>query len=190
LIRETVAILAPNLTPNLVLNYAERIKPVDPERFQFAFRLCDAAAAMRSPSVGPRPFAMDGGHDGGTAHAPKDRAMDRAMLAVKTEFPDPVEFESMSFRLLTFAEIMDDPILREMGLIRPCGRGGTEIHPAIIVALAIAPFHKSGELDRSAYFALVKSEYQRLEAEDQRRDTRVMRADARLRAASRPRFLI
>jgi hypothetical protein len=175
-----------NLAPNVAPNYAERIKPVDPERFQFAFRVCDAAVAMKSPSIGPRPFAVDSWNDDGTAHEP----MHRAMLAVKAEFTDPVEFESMSFRLLTFAEIIDDPTLRELGLVRQCERGGTEIHPAIIAALAIAPFHESGELDRSTYFALVRSEHQRLEAEEQCRDARVMSADPRLRAVSRPRFLV
>jgi hypothetical protein len=154
-------------------NCAENIKPIDPERFQFAFRVCDAAVAMKSP-YDPRQFGIDTDCDDDSAKRISfaDEPMTRGLLAVQKEFPDPTEFRSMSFRLLTFGEIMRHPKLREMGLIRRDELGRTEIHPAVIVALATAPFQKSGKLDRRAYFALVKREHQRLEAEHKRRELR------------------
>jgi hypothetical protein len=160
--------------------YAKSVEPIDPERFQFAFRVCDAAVAMKSPHVDPRQFGIDTGDDDGAAERSSfaDEPIDRGMLAVKKEFPDPAEFASMSFRLLTFGEIVSDPELREMGLIREDEFGRTEIHPAVIVALATAPFRNSGKLDKRAYFALVKSEHQRLEAEEKRGELRISGATA------------
>jgi hypothetical protein len=149
-------------------NFAERIKPIDPERFQFALGVYDAAAAMKGPYDNPQQFGLNVVEvDGSTTRiAFADIPDNRGMLAVRKEFPDPAEFQSMGFRLFTFARIMKDRKLRKMGLVREGEGGHTEIHCAVINALAMAPFRKSGALDRTAFLALVKSEHKRIEAEE------------------------
>jgi hypothetical protein len=141
-------------------NFAERIKPVDPERFRFALGVYCAAAALKGPAPNPEEFGIDILEDDGSATRISftDRPENRGMLAVKKEFPDPAEFQSMSFRLLTFGEIMKDRKLRKWGLVRDGETGQTEIHDAVISALATAPFRKSGALDRGAFLASVKAE--------------------------------
>ena len=88
------------------------------------------------------------------------------MLEVKKEFPDPAEFQSMTFRLLTFNEIIKDRKLRKWRLVRDGETGQTEIQDAVIGALATALFRKSGALDRDAYLASAKAEQRKMEAEE------------------------
>ncbi len=89
----------------------------------------------------------------------------RGMQAVKREFPDPKEFLSLSLRLERFAEIVRDKKLIKWGMVK-YSEGGLEIHDAVVNALAAAPFRKSGVLDKDVFHALVKTEYNRLEAEE------------------------
>ena len=58
---------------------------------------------------------------------------------------------------------MRDSELRKMRLVRDGEAGETEIHDAVINAFAMAPFRKSGTLDRRAFLALVESEHERIE---------------------------
>jgi hypothetical protein len=95
-----------------------------------------------------------------------DRPENRGILAVKKEFPDPAEFESMGFRLLTVGEIVRDRKLRKWGLVREGEAGAIEIDDAVVNALALAPFRRSGKLDREKFLALVKSERERIEGEE------------------------
>jgi hypothetical protein len=147
-------------------NFADRIKPVDPERFRFALGVYSAAAALKGPAPNPQQFGLNivENDEGAMRISFTDRAENRGMLAVKKEFPDPVEFQSMGYRLLTFGEIMRDSKLRKMGLVRDGEAGETEIHDAVMIAFAMAPFRTSGTLDRRAFLALVKSEHERIEA--------------------------
>jgi hypothetical protein len=151
-------------------NFAERIKPVDPKRFSFAFGVYCAAAALKGPAPNPQEFGLtlvDGEEGSGTRITFADRPENRGMLAVKKEFPDKTEFQSMGFRIMTFSELVQDRKLRKWGLITDNNDTGlVEIHEAVLHALAQAPFRKSGTLDRPAFLELVKSECERMDAEE------------------------
>jgi hypothetical protein len=127
----------------------EKIGPVEPARFHQALGIYQAAL------VEPPQESADG--------EPAGIAVKRGILAVRREFPDPKEFESLSFRLQHFTEIVSDNKLIKWGMVKH-SEGGIEVHDAVINALAIAPFRKSGVLDKSAFHTLVKAEYTRLEA--------------------------
>lgn len=147
-------------------NFYERIKPVDPERFHFALGVYCAAAAMKGPYPNPQEFGVNIREDDGSLVRVSfaDLPENRGLLAVKKEFTDRAEFQSMTFRLMIFGEVMRERKLRKWGLIRDGESGQTEIHDAVVNALALAPFRKSGTLDRPAFLALVKSEQKRIEA--------------------------
>jgi hypothetical protein len=128
----------------------ERIGPVDPERFHQALGVYQAALVAKDPE--------------GAAAAQPAVPSSRGILAVKKEFPDPTEFESLSVRLQHFTEVIGDKKLAKWGMVKH-SEGGIEVHDAVINALAAAPFRKSGVLDKAAFHTLVKAEYTRLEAE-------------------------
>jgi hypothetical protein len=113
----------------------------------------------------PQQFSGNLVEDDGTATNIRftDIPANRGMLAVKKEFPDAEEFQCMSFRLLTFSEVIKNRQLIRMRLVRKRESGEIEVHDAVINALAMAPFSKSGALDKPAFLALVKSEHKRLE---------------------------
>ncbi len=94
-----------------------------------------------------------------------DIPANRGIVAVKKEFPDAGEFQSLSFRLQRFAEIIGDRKLIKWGMVQH-SEGGIEVHDAVINALAAAPFRKSGVLDKPAFHSLVRAEFTRLEAEE------------------------
>jgi hypothetical protein len=146
-------------------NFAELVKPVDMDRFRFALGVYGAAAEMKGPYDNPQTFALnlvDG--DGSTSCIRfTDIPENRGMLAVKKEFPDPDEFHSLMCRIWMVPDVVRNPKLTKMGLVRRDSEGNPEIHDAIINALASAPFRKSGKLDKAAFFALVKSEQDRIE---------------------------
>lgn len=149
-------------------NFAERIKPVDPERFHFALGVYCAAAALKGPAPNPQEFGLNLLNDDGSESKITftDRPENRGMLAVRKEFPEPTEFQSMGFRLMTFSRIMRYRKLRKWGLVRTGESGQTEIHEAVINALAMAPFRKTGVLDREAFLSLVEIERQKCEASE------------------------
>ena len=130
----------------------EKIRPVDPARFHRALGIYQAALAAAAPPAGA-----------GEAPSAADHSGHRGIAAVKQEFPDANEFESLSFRLQRFAEIIGDRKLIKWGMVQH-SEGGIEVHDAVINALAAAPFRKSGVLDKPAFHSLVKAEYTRLEA--------------------------
>ncbi len=133
-------------------NSEEKIRPVDPERFHQALGIYQAALAAEAPEAGA-----------GEASSTADVPGHRGIAAVKKEFPDTGEFESLSLRLQRFAEIIGDRKLIKWGMVQH-SEGGIEVHDAVINALAAAPFRKSGVLDKPAFHSLVKAEYTRLEA--------------------------
>jgi hypothetical protein len=140
----------------------EKIKPVDPERFHLALGVYQAAlAADRANAKSSSTPVATGAPAIGIqlAHA----AGQRAMLAVQNEFPEEDEFQNLSIRLQGFFDILGDRKLIKWGMIRH-NENGVELHDAVINALATAPFRKSGVLDKSAFHALVKAEYTKLEA--------------------------
>src|SRR5271169_5312172 len=128
----------------------EKIGPVEPARFHQALGIYQAALVEKPPQ---------GSADGEPAAVP----VNRGILAVKNEFPDTKEFESLSFRLQRFTEVIGDKKLIKWGMVKH-SEGGLEIHDAVVNALAAAPFRKSGVLDKDAFHALVKAEYTKLEA--------------------------
>ncbi|MGA9091524.1 MAG: hypothetical protein WB420_20715 [Bradyrhizobium sp.] len=130
----------------------EKIRPVDPERFHQALGIYQAALAAEAPQAAA-------GEAASAAEVPGHRGI----AAVKKEFPDVGEFESLSFRLQRFSEIIGDRKLIKWGMVQH-SEGGIEVHDAVINALAAAPFRKSGVLDKPAFHSLVKAEYTRLEA--------------------------
>ena len=139
----------------------EKISPIDPERFHRALGLYQAAVAeQKSP---------DSSGDS-SSQAQKQEADDaagiRGILAVKKEFPDAREFQSLSLRLQRFSEVIGDKKLAKWGMVAYTKNGGFEIHDAVINALAKAPFRKSGVLDKPAFHTLVKAEYSKLETEE------------------------
>ncbi len=130
----------------------EKVGPVKPERLLQALGIYQSALAARE--------------DESSADAsPADPAGRRAILAVKREFPDAAEFQSLSVRLSHFTEVLADKKLVKWGMVKH-SEGGLEVHDAVVNALAAAPFRKSGVLDKVAFHALVKAEYTRLESED------------------------
>ena len=128
----------------------DKIEPVDPGRLHQALGIYQATLLAREP-------------EGEAAAKPADAPVNRAMLAVKKEFPDAKEFESLSLRLQRFTEVVSDKKLIKWGMIQH-SEGGIEVHDAVINALAAAPFRKSGVLDKVAFHTLVKAEYTKLEA--------------------------
>jgi len=128
----------------------DKIEPVDPGRLHQALGIYQATLLAREP---------EGGAAAQSANAP----VNRAMLAVKKEFPDAKEFESLSLRLQRFTEVVSDKKLIKWGMIQH-SEGGIEVHDAVINALAAAPFRKSGVLDKVAFHTLVKAEHTKLEA--------------------------
>ena len=128
----------------------DRVRPVDPERFHQALGIYQAAL------VAERPQASE-------ASSSADTPVNRGIVAVKQEFPDAGEFQSLSLRLQRFAEIVSDKKLIKWGMVHH-SEGGIEVHDAVINALAAAPFRKSGVLDKAAFHTLVKAEYSKLEA--------------------------
>ncbi len=143
----------------------DRIGPVDPERFQFALGVYQAALAAdradtKSGEAASNPVATEVPAIGiQLANA----AGKRALLAVQKEFPDAAEFQNLSIRLRRFFDILGDRKLIKWGMVRHRD-DGVELHDAVVNALATAPFRKSGALDKTAFHALVKAEYGRLEA--------------------------
>ncbi len=129
----------------------EKIAPVDPERFHQALGIYQAALVAKDP-------------EGAAATQPAVPSS-RGLLAVKKEFPDTKEFESLSVRLQHFTEVVSDKKLAKWGMVEH-SEGGIEVHDAVINALAAAPFRKSGVLDKAAFHALVKAEYTKLEAKE------------------------
>ena len=136
----------------------EKIAPIDPERFHRALGLYQAAVAEQKSS------ASESSSQGQKQEA-DDAAGIRGILAVKKEFPDAREFQSLSLRLQRFSEVIGDKKLAKWGMVAYTKNGGFEIHDAVINALAKAPFRKSGVLDKPAFHTLVKAEYSKLEAE-------------------------
>ena len=143
----------------------EKIAPIDPERFHRALGVYQAAVvAQNSPEGEP----AEGRQEGAPAAAQGDDAAGvRGILAVKKEFPDAQEFQSLSLRLQRFAEVIGDKKLLKWGMVQYTKNGGFEIHDAVINALAKAPFRKSGVLDKVAFHTLVKAEFSRLKAAEQ-----------------------
>jgi hypothetical protein len=129
----------------------ERVRPVDPERFHQALGIYQTAlvAAGTDANAG--------------AATPSPSVENRGIAAVKKEFPDAHEFQSLSLRLQRFSEVIGDKKLIKWGMVQH-SEGGIEVHDAVVNALAAAPFRKSGVLDKTAFHSLVKSEYTRLEA--------------------------
>jgi hypothetical protein len=146
------------------LKATEKIGPIDPERFHRALGVYQAAlAAQATPEVLSEPSKVNE-KDGATAGEGVNAADIRGILAVKKEFPDTKEFQSLSLRLQRFAEVIGDKKLLKWGMVNYTKNGGFEIHDAVINALAKAPFRKSGVLDKPAFHTIVKAEYTRLEA--------------------------
>jgi hypothetical protein len=148
-------------------NFAERIKPVDPERFKFAVGVWGAAAELRGPAPNPTQYSVNIVDDDGsvTNFRLTDRPENRGILALKREFPGADDLESMSFRILNMGEVVRMERLSKMGVIRFDEVGQLMVHDAVIYALARAPFRKSGKLDKTAFVAAVKSEYDRIETD-------------------------
>ena len=134
----------------------EKISPVDPERFHLALGLYQAALAREGTVANASEASSD-------PAGPNGLPANRAILAVKKEFPDAKEFQSLSLRLQRFTEVVGDKKLIKWGMVKYDDAGGFEIHDAVINALATAPFRKSGVLDKAAFHALVKAEYTKLE---------------------------
>ncbi|MGO8910990.1 MAG: hypothetical protein ACLQDM_16950 [Bradyrhizobium sp.] len=128
----------------------DRVRPVDPERFHQALGIYQAALAAERPQASE-------------ASSSTDTPVNRGIVAVKQEFPDAGEFQSLSLRLQRFSEIVSDKKLIKWGMVHH-SEGGIEVHDAVINALAAAPFRKSGVLDKVAFHTLVKAEFAKLEA--------------------------
>jgi hypothetical protein len=131
----------------------ERVRPVDPARFHLALGVYQLALATEGAAANASE----------STSTPVEKGA-AAILAVKKEFPDAGEFQSLSLRLQRFAEIVGDKKLIKWGMVKYSEAGGVEIHDAVINALATAPFRKSGVLDKTAFHSLVKAEYTKLEA--------------------------
>jgi hypothetical protein len=129
----------------------EKVGPVKPERLHQALGIYQSVLAAKE--------------EDSTDASPLEPASRRAILAVKREFPEANEFQSLSVRLAHFTEVLADKKLIKWGMVKH-SEGGLEIHDAVVNALAAAPFRKSGVLDKTAFHALVKAEYNRLEAEE------------------------
>jgi hypothetical protein len=131
-----------------------KVGPVTPERLHQALGIYQSALVATED---------EGGADTSGAEPPSRRAI----LAVKREFPDANEFQSLSVRLQHFTEVLGDKKLIKWGMVKH-SEGGIEIHDAVVNALAAAPFRKSGVLDKVAFHALVKAEYTKLEAAEEK----------------------
>ena len=129
-----------------------KVGPVTPERLHQALGIYQSALV-----------ATEG--EGSADASAAEPASRRAILAVKREFPDASEFQSLSVRLQHFTEVIGDKKLIKWGMVKHT-EGGLEVHDAVVNALAAAPFRKSGVLDKVAFHALVKAEYTKLESED------------------------
>ena len=136
----------------------EKISPVDPERLHLALGIYQAALAAEASEAN----ASDQQGSPGAAPSAEPRG-NRGIVAVRKEFPDATEFQSLSLRLQRFSEIVGDKKLIKWGMVQH-SEGGLEIHDAVINALAAAPIRKSGVLDKPAFHALVKAEFTKLEA--------------------------
>jgi hypothetical protein len=134
----------------------DRVRPVDPERFHQALGVYQAALAVAGAEANA---------SAATPASSTEIGGKRGIVAVKKEFPDAGEFESLSLRLRRFSEIVGDKKLIKWGMVQH-SEGGIEVHDAVINALATAPFRKSGVLDKPAFHSLVKAEYTRLEAKE------------------------
>jgi hypothetical protein len=134
----------------------EKVSAVKPERLHQALGVYQMAVADKAGE----------GAEGSEA-SPTEPDSVRGMRAVKREFPDVAEFQSLSVRLQHFSEVLADKKLIKWGMVKH-SEGGIEIHDAVVNALAGAPFRKSGVLDKAAFHALVKAEYNRLEAEEKK----------------------
>jgi hypothetical protein len=132
----------------------EKVSPVKPERLHQALGVYQMALADKAGE----------GDAQASAASPTESDSLRGLRAVKREFPDAVEFQSLSARLKHFTEVLGDKKLIKWGMVKH-SEGGIEIHDAVVNALAEAPFRKSGVLDKDVFHALVKAEYNRLEAE-------------------------
>lgn len=146
-------------------NFAERIKPVDPDRFKFAVGVFGAAAELKGPAPNPAQFGVNIVDDDGsvTAFRFTDRPENRGILALKREFPDSPDLESMSFRILSMGDVVRMDRLSKLEVIQVDDAGQLMVHDSVIYALARVPFRKSGKLDKAALVAAVKSEYKRME---------------------------
>jgi hypothetical protein len=142
----------------------ERVRPVDPARFHLALGVYQLALATEGAAANAGESTSTPVEKGVATAAPSVGPATRAILAVKKEFPDTEEFQSLSLRLQRFAEIVGDKKLIKWGMVKYSESGGVEIHDAVINALATAPFRKSGVLDKTAFHSLVKAEYTKLEA--------------------------
>jgi hypothetical protein len=142
----------------------ERVRSVDPARFHLALGVYQLALATEGAATNAGESTSTPVEKGAVIAAPSVGPATRAILAVKKEFPDTEEFQSLSLRLQRFAEIVGDKKLIKWGMVKYSEAGGVEIHDAVINALATAPFRKSGVLDKTAFHSLVKAEYTKLEA--------------------------
>jgi len=133
----------------------EKVSPVKSERLHQALGVYQMALVEKPADSGA----------GASSPAESDSA--RALRAVQREFPDAAEFQSLSVRLKHFTEVVSDRKLIKWGMVKH-SEGGLEIHDAVVNALAAAPFRKSGVLDKDVFHELVKAEYNRLEAEENR----------------------
>jgi hypothetical protein len=131
----------------------EKVGAVAPERLHQALGIYQMALVERSAG------------SGASSEAEPDGV--RGLRAVQREFPDAAEFQSLSVRLKHFTEVVSDKKLIKWGMVKHT-EGGLEIHDAVVNALAAAPFRKSGVLDKDVFHELVKSEYNRLEAEEKK----------------------
>src|SRR5579871_3735218 len=132
----------------------DKVGPVKPERLHQALGVYQMALVEK---------AADNDEETSSPAAPDSV---RAMGAVKREFPDEAEFQSLSVRLLHFTEVLGDRKLVKWGMVRH-SEGGIEIHDAVLNALAAAPFRKSGVLDKDVFHELIKAEFNRIEAEEE-----------------------
>ena len=140
----------------------EKISPVDPQRLHLALGIYQAALVAEAPQANASESSSPAIEQQGSPAAAEPRG-NRGIVAVRKEFPDAAEFQSLSLRLQRFSEIVGDRKLIKWGMVQH-SEGGLEIHDAVINALAAAPFRKSGVLDKVAFHALVKAEFTKLEA--------------------------
>src|ERR1700744_3463135 len=89
-------------------NYAERMKPVDRDRFKFALDVFGAAADLKGPAPNPEQYAVNIRDDDGsvTEFRFTDRPENRGLLAVNREFKGAPDLESMCFRILNLPEVI------------------------------------------------------------------------------------
>jgi hypothetical protein len=148
-------------------NFAERIKPVDPERFKFAVGVWGAAAELKGPAPNPNQYSVNLVDDDGSVMEIRlaDWAENRGLLALRREFPGAADLESMGFRIMNMGEVVRMERLSKMGVIQVDEAGQLLVHDSVIYALARAPFRKSGKLDKAAFIAAVKSEFDRIETD-------------------------